>query len=133
MNDVFADTSFFVALISLRDAHHDAADKLAKECRGRIVTSHWVLLEVANFFAASQARPTATQFLTALLGDLDTTIIPATLQSFNDGWDLYRARTDKRWSLTDGIALCLMHERGLTEALTSDHHFEQAGFRVLLK
>jgi uncharacterized protein len=133
MNEVFADTSFFVALISLRDAHHHAADRLAKEHRGRIVTSHWVRLEVANFFAGSQGRSTATQFLTSLLGDQDTTIVPATLHSFSAGWDIYRARTDKRWSLTDCISLHLMQERGLIEALTSDHHFEQAGFQVLMR
>jgi predicted nucleic acid-binding protein len=133
MNEVFGDTSFFVALISLRDAHHDSADRLAKAYRGRIVTTQWVLVEIANFFAASTWRSTATQFLSSLLGDEDITIVPATPQSFHDGWDLYQRRTDKRWSLTDCISLNVMRERGLSEALSTDHHFEQAGFQILLK
>ena len=27
----------------------------------------------------------------------------------------------------------VMQDRGITDALTADHHFEQAGFRALLK
>jgi predicted nucleic acid-binding protein len=46
---------------------------------------------------------------------------------------LYRGRPDKEWSLTDCISFVVMGERSLTEALTSDHHFEQAGFTALLK
>ena len=46
---------------------------------------------------------------------------------------LYRERHDKEWGLTDCISFVLMAEHGLQEALTSDHHFEQAGFKILLK
>jgi uncharacterized protein len=42
------------------------------------------------------------------------------------------SRRDKEWSLTDCISFVVMKERGLTEALTADHHFEQAGFKALL-
>jgi uncharacterized protein len=47
--------------------------------------------------------------------------------------DLYDARPDKQWSLTDCISFVVMQGHGLTDALTGDHHFEQAGFRALLK
>jgi uncharacterized protein len=46
---------------------------------------------------------------------------------------LFAERSDKGWSLTDCISIALMQERGLTQALTTDRHFEQAGFNVLLK
>lgn len=49
------------------------------------------------------------------------------------GLGLYAARPDKAWSLTDCISFVVMTDRGLTEALTGDHHFEQAGFRALLR
>ena len=45
----------------------------------------------------------------------------------------YEQRPDKAWSLTDGLSFVVMQELGLTEALTGDHHFEQAGFRALLR
>jgi len=49
------------------------------------------------------------------------------------GLELYARRPDKSWSLTDCISFVVMTDRGLTEALTGDHHFEQAGFRALLR
>ena len=49
------------------------------------------------------------------------------------GLALYRARPDKAWSLIDCISFMVMTERGITEALTGDHHFEQAGFRAPLR
>ena len=55
---------------------------------------------------------------------------PAVYQA---GFDLYEARPDKDWSLTDCISFAVMSERGLSEALTADHHFEQAGFRAVFK
>ena len=47
-------------------------------------------------------------------------------------WRLFDARRDKSWSLTDCISFEMMKEHGLSEALTNDHHFEQAGFKALL-
>ena len=52
---------------------------------------------------------------------------------FDEGVRLYVARPDKDWSLTDCISFVVMRERGITEALTGDRHFEQAGFVALLK
>jgi uncharacterized protein len=53
--------------------------------------------------------------------------------SLKAGIDLYRARPDKEWSLTDCISFAVMHQYSIREALTADHHFEQAGFVPLLK
>jgi uncharacterized protein len=49
------------------------------------------------------------------------------------GIELYAERPDKGWSLTDCISFVVMQDRGITDALTADHHFEQAGFTALLK
>jgi len=46
---------------------------------------------------------------------------------------LLRQRLDKDWSLCDAVSFILMREYGIEDALTSDHHFEQAGFRRLLE
>lgn len=61
------------------------------------------------------------------------TIAPLDMETFDAGVELYRARPDKDWSLTDCISFVVMRERGITEALTGDRHFEQAGFKALLK
>ena len=42
------------------------------------------------------------------------------------------ARMDKEWGLTDCVSFVVMQERNLTQALTTDRHFSQAGFADLL-
>jgi uncharacterized protein len=61
------------------------------------------------------------------------TIVPISHDDYLRGFALYRSRLDKDWSLTDCISFLVMEDHGLQEALTVDHHFEQAGFNVLLK
>ena len=65
--------------------------------------------------------------------DPDCALIPAAESLWNAGLALYSERPDKQWSLTDCISFVVMKEQGLTEALTADHHFEQAGFAALLR
>jgi predicted nucleic acid-binding protein len=59
-------------------------------------------------------------------------VVPPSTELFEAGIDLYSRRPDKEWSLTDCISFVVMQERGITEALTGDYHFVQAGFSILL-
>jgi predicted nucleic acid-binding protein len=59
-------------------------------------------------------------------------IVPPQEAHFDAGYSLYASRPDKDWSLTDCISFVLMKELGVSEALTGDHHFQQAGFVALL-
>ena len=61
------------------------------------------------------------------------TIVPFSDVLFDEGIELYRRRPDKGWSLTDCISFVVMTDEGLSESLTADRHFEQAGFVALLK
>ncbi|MFO1096117.1 MAG: hypothetical protein U0992_22845 [Planctomycetaceae bacterium] len=60
-------------------------------------------------------------------------VVPASTSLFTRAIELYRSRSDKDWGLTDCTSFVVMHDHGLTDALTSDEHFKQAGFRVLLE
>ena len=60
-------------------------------------------------------------------------IVSPSLDLFEQGVELFAHRPDKQWSLTDCISFVVMQDRGLTEALTANHHFEQAGFVAMLK
>jgi predicted nucleic acid-binding protein len=130
---VFGDSSFFVAGLSQRDQYHKDAMRLAIEYAGQVFTSYWVLLEVANYFTASLNRTTAGQLVDMVLSDPAVECAEPDATAFKASLLLYRERPDKNWSLTDCISFGLMRERGITEALSSDHHFEQAGFRILMK
>jgi predicted nucleic acid-binding protein len=98
-----------------------------------VITTTWVLVEVADALNSPKRRRSTHQFLERLTTQPSTTIIPADEVWYAKGLTLYGARPDKEWSLTDCISFAVMAELGLTEALTGDHHFEQAGFLALLK
>ena len=132
MTGVFADTSFYVALSSDRDACHGAAMDFSAGYRGGIVTTEYILVELGNFFSRAGDRKVFLDLMDDLRSDPKTCVVPSGTKLFNDGLRLYAARQDKDWSLTDCISFVVMHKHGLTEALTGDRHFEQAGLRALL-
>jgi len=72
-------------------------------------------------------------FLQFLRTSPSVTIVPAEQSLFDRGATLYDERPDKAWSLTDCISFIVMQDYSLRDALTGDHHFEQAGFNVLMK
>jgi uncharacterized protein len=132
MKSTFVDTFFYLALILEDDQYHARAVAASASRRGRFLTTAWVLTEVADALCEPPQRRLFTELLALLRSDPNTEIVAADEAVFDRGADLYAHRPDKAWSLTDCISFVVMTERGLTEALTGDHHFEQAGFRALL-
>lgn len=70
--------------------------------------------------------------LDVLRNDPQAVILPPGQETFDKGVALYAERPDTGWSLTDCISFTVMREMDITEALTGDRHFDQAGFRALL-
>jgi predicted nucleic acid-binding protein len=133
MNKRFADTFFFIALLDAGDEDHPRAVQFASQKNYAIVTTRWVLAETANSLSTSADRAQVGAFLRDLGCDPRVEIIADSDSLFHRGLELYSNRDDKSWSLTDCISFVVMEQHGLTEALTADHHFEQAGYRALLK
>jgi hypothetical protein len=133
MTAVFADTSFYIALVNPRDAAHPAAMDFVRQFRGKSVTTEYVLVEVGNWLARSGDRGVFLNLLKDLRADSRATIVAGSHALFEAGLGLFSGRPDKGWSMTDCISFAVMAQHQLTEALTADHHFEQAGFKVLLK
>ncbi len=132
MRIVFADTSFYVAAMSPRDVSHARAEAVGRAFRGRVVTTEYVLLEVATFFCEAPRRSLFLGLLQTLQNDPEVTIVPASADLWQRGVALFAGRPDKDWSLTDCISFVVMQDRAIIDALTADHHFEQAGFLALL-
>jgi hypothetical protein len=130
---MFADTFYYLAVINADDAAHDRAIRASDRMSGQMVTTAWVLTEVADALAAPERRADFLALWETLRRDPEVTMVPASEDLFEAGVDLYARRPDKDWSLTDCISFVVMRDRGITEALTGDHHFEQAGFVALLK
>jgi uncharacterized protein len=133
MNPVFADTVYYLALTNPRDQYASAATKYTAAFSGRFVTTAWILTEVANSLVRGPNRALFCEIYRDLAGDSRVTIVPPAQDLFEQGIELYAQRPDKQWSLTDCISFIVMREYGLSDALTADKHFEQAGFSILLK
>lgn len=135
-DEVFLDASYAIALSSPADEHHDRAGELAERIEAeetRLVTTRAVVLEIGNAMAGLRYRRAAIALLDALEGDPSVTIVPLTEQYYERSVHLYRERPDKEWGLTDCLSFVVMEDLRLTEALTADGHFRQAGFRALLR
>jgi predicted nucleic acid-binding protein len=137
VDEVFADTNYLIAVQIPRDSLHTVAVELAATLRPntRIVTSELVLLEFLTHFSRSGAsgRQQALATWEDLHRDPTVTIIPATLSLLESAAVLYGRAGDKPWSLTDCASFVIMRERKIPNALTFDHHFEQAGFRAMMR
>jgi predicted nucleic acid-binding protein len=132
MKAVFADTFYYIALLDANDSAHATAVAATRQLKSSTVTTAWVLLELANTLSASRNRGVFTRFLESLRANPDVLIYEADRELFDLGVRLYQNREDKEWSLTDCISFVVMTRDGINEALTGDHHFEQAGFVTLL-
>ena len=133
MNAIFADTSYYLALLSANDEHHQKAVELSIQLRRPIVVSEFVLLETGNSLSSAKERRLFVELLPHLRADPATQIMPASSELFQTGYELYWRRADKDWSMTDCTSFVVMEELGLREALTTDHQFEKAGFAALLR
>lgn len=132
---LFLDTTYVYALVNTRDQWHEAAmqweARLAAE-RRRLVTTEFVLTEIADGLAAARFRSQAAGIIALLQASALVEIVLASSPLFAAALELYRNRGDKDWGLTDCSSFVVMDERGLSTALTTDEHFQQAGFRALL-
>ena len=132
MKPVFADTAYYVALLGPRDVRHERARDLAKDLLGRIFVTEYVLVETGSMMCRGADRIAYTTLIDDLHSDPLTQIIPASNALFRAGLELFAKRRDKEWSLVDCISFMVMKQRRLTDALTTDHHFKQAGYSALL-
>ena len=133
MSVVFADAFYFVARLNRRDQHHERVLQFSRDFRARILTSDWVLMEVADALAESESRSRVRDFILHLRQSAACEIVPASREWLDRALELYHQHADKEWTLTDCVSFVIMRERKVTEALTGDKHFEQAGFVDLFK
>ena len=135
MIEVFLDTSFAIALSSVTDQNHLVALQLAQKLEAnktRLVTTQAILLEIGNALSKEKYRLGAIQLLESLESDRNVEILLLTKDLYLRGLNLFKSRQDKEWGLVDCISFIVMGDRDITDALTADKHFNQAGFRALL-
>lgn len=134
-NQIFIDSSYILALISPRDQWHAKAVEwqagIAAANRP-LLTIQFVLAEIADSLAAVKFRRQAAQVIRTLETNDSVEIVPAASELFATSLNFYENRQDKNWGFTDCSSFVVMAERNLTDALTVDDDFRQAGFHALL-
>ena len=136
LNDrCFLDTAYVIARFNRRDQYHDEAKRLAGAIAAskEIWTTDAVLLEVAAAFSHPDNRSIAVALWDEFHGgDPRCHSCAIAGPELEAAVKLFRERSDKQWSLTDCLSFVAMGEQKLADALTTDHHFTQAGFRAVL-
>jgi len=133
MSLIFADAFYFVARLNRYAQHHLKVMRFSPSPGDRLLTTEWVMLEVADALAGSDIRQNIQNFVDDLRRSPASEVVPVSSGLFAQALDLYHRHGDKHWTLTDCTSFVIMRERGIAKALTGDHHFEQAGFIALLK
>ena len=132
---VFVDTAYINALFNKRDQWHKQAiewqQKIADE-NTPLVTTQFILAEIADSLAAVKFRRQAANIIHTLEESPLVEVVSASSELFHEALNLYENRLDKDWGLTDCISFIVMGNYDLSDALTTDNHFLQAGFRALL-
>ena len=138
MNEVFADTSGWASFFVETELHHAKVLRLMEQWQQktrRVVTTNYVLSELLPLLTMRLhvRRKRALNLIEPIRLDPLVEIVHIDESLDADAWRLLENRLDKTWSLVDAASFVVMKNRQITEALTTDHHFEQAGFTRLLK
>ena len=137
MNEVFADTSGWASFFLEDDLHHAKAYLLIEQWKQQnrlVVTTNYILSELIVLLGSrGQQRSVVLNHIETIRSVDWVEIVHIDEALDKKAWELLKKRLDKKWSLVDAVSFIVMEERGMTEALTADHHFEQAGFVRLLK
>lgn len=136
MRQVFVDTVYFIAVARGKDQWYEAAVDARRQLGdAMLVTTDEVLTEFLTALSRGgrTLRTRGANAVRAMLEDPAVTIVPQSRQSFLDGVARYEQRLDKGYSLQDCISMNVMDTEGITDILTSDRHFEQEGFNILMK
>lgn len=135
VNKIFLDASYVIALSSQSDQYHNKAKIIAEQLEDKgtsLITTRAVILEVGNALAKRGYRDAAIKLISALETDINIEIISLSEELYKRAFQLYQERRDKEWGITDCISFVVMKDYDLVKSLTTDKHFQQAGFQALL-
>lgn len=138
MNSLFVDTSGWASLFIPTELFHQKAlhlFQLARQQRYQVVTTNYIIAELVTLLDSRMRAPRSQlfQYVDVVRADPDLTLIHVDATTDAAAWVLCKARPDKNWSLVDCTSFVVMQQLGIQQAMTTDQHFEQAGFVRLLK
>ena len=138
MNKIFVDTSGWGNLVDTLQGFHAETKTIylnAKQNGSRLITTTYVIAELVALLSSPLRIPRmkSIKFIESIKSSALVDIVHIDENLDAKSWELLKNRADKNWSLVDCSSSVVMRENKIVEALTTDHHFEQAGFVRLLK
>jgi predicted nucleic acid-binding protein len=129
---LFLDTSYVVALLNRKDQCHAKAVGLQLRLdQAEVWVTEVVLIEIGDTLGGWNRRA-AFEFIEQCYQTTNMKVVSHDTALVRQALQLFASRMDKDWGLTDCISFVVMKDHGLTDALTADRHFIQAGFRALM-
>lgn len=135
MKSAFLNTSGLIAVVNTDDQWHNRAREAWEKLfstNATLVTSSLIIVEIADGLSQIKRRPLAIQLVDSLRASNRITIIDSTPNLEQRAWELFKARMDKEWGMTDCASIVLMHDLGINDAFSLDSDFEQAGFNLVI-
>jgi predicted nucleic acid-binding protein len=137
-NKTFIDTSGWASLFVSSESYHQQASQHFSQLRQQkqlLITSNYVIAELVALLNSPLRvpRPQLFQYIEAIKTASYVEVIHIKAEIDEIAWTLLKNRTDKTWSLVDATSFIIMQQLNISVALTTDHHFEQAGLVQLLK
>jgi len=96
------------------------------------ILTDYIIAEIGNCLSRLLFRETAIKLIESIK-ESETIGIIKDEEMFEKAWDLYSSRKDKEWGFTDCTSFIVMKQKNIIEAFSTDHHFEQVSFKILLK
>ena len=134
-NSLFLDTNGWLSLLNSSCANHRVADGVWRDLLRRgahVVLTDWIIAETGNGSARSRERHRFSDAVRATIRHPRVELIVVDEELLHRSLDFFARHDDKSWGLVDCASFVVMRDRGITEAFTSDQHFEQAGFVPML-
>lgn len=134
IEEVFADTSGFLALGNEDDAfHHQSMEMLRTLPPFRLVTTNFVVAETLTRLLYDTHHANAVAFGEMLFSSPSIKIIRITQDVENKTWVLFKKYSDKKFSFVDCTSFVMMKEGRIRRSFGCDQHFQQVGFENLLQ
>ena len=138
MRKIFVDTSGWANFFDTDEPFHSQTRAIYEHARNegtRLVTTNCVIAELVSLFTSPFriSRPRIIEYIEVIKRSPSIDLIHIDQRLDSQAWNLLTERPDKKWSLVDCSSFVIMQNEGISDSLTTDHHFEQAGFIKLLK
>lgn len=135
MKPIFVDTSALIALGNKKDSFHQQAIQIRNQLKSEnrnFITTNAILLEFGNAFSSIYLKPVAISVIKAIKMSPKWESVLIDELVFERAFTLYQKMNDKEWGLVDCSSIIVAKEREITEVFSTDRHFKQAGFTILL-